>query len=269
MTFTVLGATGFVGGYLTRRLRTDGQEVFAPSRGDDTIFARPLGHTIYCIGLTADFRSRPFATVEAHVTLLARILEQADFDSLTYISSTRVYLGGDLGREDATLMVSSLDLSGLYNLTKLTGESICFHSGRANVKVVRLSNVIGDDTNSPNFVFDIARDALRGHVQLATDPSSAKDYIAIDDVAELLPRIAVEGRERLYNLAAGVKIRHREWLLRLQELTGCTFGVAGGAPVSDFPDIDVSRIRDEFDYVPSAVLDYLPDILAKLRAETR
>lgn len=265
--FTVLGASGFVGSRLVASLSAGGIEVFAPHRHDTSFYTRPLGHVLYCIGLTADFRSRPFETVDAHVCVLNRLLRTGDFVSLTYLSTTRVYIGGADGREESRLSVSSLDPPDLYNLTKLTGESICFNSGRDGVRVARLSNVVGDDTRSANFIFDIGRDALRGHVKLMTHRESAKDYIAIDDVVDLLPLIATQGRERLYNLAAGVKVSHGEWLDRLMSLTGCTVEVAPGAPIVGFPDIDVSRISTEFAYRPRPVLDDLPGILSKLKTE--
>jgi len=79
MKFTVLGAGGFIGSHLLAHLRQAGHDCFAPARGDATLFAEELGHVIYCIGLTADFRSRPFDTVRAHVCLLADVLEKAPF----------------------------------------------------------------------------------------------------------------------------------------------------------------------------------------------
>ena len=48
---------------------------------------------IYAIGVTADFRTRPFETMEAHVSVLCEILRDARLDSLTYLSSTRLYGG--------------------------------------------------------------------------------------------------------------------------------------------------------------------------------
>jgi nucleoside-diphosphate-sugar epimerase len=266
MRFTVLGSSGFVGGHLAATLLREGHDVLKPGRADLGSLSGPLGHVIYTIGLTADFRTRPFDTVDAHVALLNALLRDADFESFTYTSSTRVYIGGIEGLETSRVSVSSLDPSDLYNLTKLTGESICFHCGRPNVRAVRLSNVIGTDTASSNFVFDIARDALRGHVQLKTDPASAKDYIGIDDVSALLTKIAVSGREKLYNLASGRKTMHREWLEALARMTGCTYAADAGAPVVGFPDVDIGRIQNEFGFEPRDVIAYLPAILTALKS---
>lgn len=269
MKFTVLGSTGLVGSNLVRKLNALGHKVFAPARSDVSVFEQPLGHAIYCIGLTADFRSRPFDTVRAHVSVLADLLERSSFDSFLYLSSTRVYSGAEYGNERVSINVNVEDPSDLYNLSKLMGESLCLNCGKDNVRAVRLSNVIGYASASANFVFDIASDALRGHIRLRSHPSSAKDYVAIDDVVDLLPKIATVGADRLYNLASGVKLSHRELVERLVELTGCTWDCVENAPILGFPDIDTSRTREQFAFAPRSVLDYLPGILSKLKQENR
>jgi nucleoside-diphosphate-sugar epimerase len=267
MTFTVLGASGFVGSHLVSSLKAAGQSVIAPQRDESDFLTQDLGHVFYCIGLTADFRSRPFATIEAHVSVLNKFLQTARFQSLTYLSTTRVYMGGEHGLEAGPVMVQPQNPSDLYNISKLAGESICFSSGRENVRAVRLSNVVGLDTSSSNFVFDIARDAIKGHVKLNTNPSSAKDYIGINDVVALLPLIAQNGKEKLYNVASGRQIAHKEWLDQLVSLTGCTYEAQAGGTLVQFPDVNIELIKNEFGYSPENVMKYLPAILDMLRKQ--
>jgi nucleoside-diphosphate-sugar epimerase len=253
--FTILGATGTIGSRLVADLRIAGQEVFAPARRDSSLYRRRLGHVIYAIGITADFRTKPLETIEAHVCVLRNLLQHADFESLTYLSSTRVYGTGQSGREDAVLGVDPNNPSDLYNLSKLTGESLCLHCGRANVRAVRLSNVVGgDDAGSENFVPALMREAKTGYILLKTALESAKDYIHIDDVIAMLPRVATSGRRRLYNLGAGRKISHREWTYWLAAQTGCRIDVMPNAPIVDFPAIDITRLREEFGFRPRDVL---------------
>lgn len=267
MKFTVLGASGVIGRRATAHLRATGHDVETPPRGDATLFSRPLGHVIYAIGLTADFRCRPFDTVEAHVCLLHDVLQRASFESLLYLSSTRVYARADNGREDAVLPVQPQDPSDLYNLSKLLGESLCLSCGRANVRVARLSNVVGgEDENSDNFVPTLVREARAGRIVLQTSPDSAKDYIHIDDVAELLPRIAASGRHRIYNVASGVTTQHAEWVAQLVKLTGCVVEVAPQAPRVDFVLIEVDHIQTEFGFTPRPVLPVLAQALQPLRS---
>jgi nucleoside-diphosphate-sugar epimerase len=265
MNFTVFGARGFVGRHLSDYLRRQGHSVFEPARDGEEWATRPLGHAIYCIGLTADFRTRPFATVDAHVSLLNNVLERAQFDSLLYLSSTRVYSESSAGKEDEPVSVLSLNSSDLYNLTKLTGESICFSCGRDNVRAARLSNVVGEDTGSSNFLYDIAREALAGEIKLQTALASSKDYIGIDDVVEMLPLITQNGKEKLYNLASGIKVSHGELANRLQQITGCEITVMDGAKTITFADVNIHRLASEFGFTPRPILGYLPDIIEQLK----
>lgn len=262
MSWTVLGASGVIGRRMVAFLQQIGHTVYTPERGDLGVWTRPLGHVIYAIGLTADFRQRPFETVQAHVSLLAELLQRADFDSLLYLSSTRVYGRATSGNEDAPLTVLAQDPSDLYNLSKLMGESLCLHGGRSGVRIARLSNVVGgDDADSDNFVPSLLRAAQSGHIELKTAEESTKDYIHIDDVVELLQRIAVGGQHRVYNVASGQQLRHANWTRRLADLTGCSVGTAPGAALQQFVPIDTTRIRTEFGYMPRpalSVLDSLP-----------
>src|SRR5579884_2277402 len=114
MNATVIGAQGFIGSHLVSYLGEIGAAVFAPRKGDPAILSEPLGHVFYCAGLTADFRQKPFETIRAHVAYLLDVLQRAHYESLLYLSSTRVYPGATAGREDETLRVNPCDPSDLY-----------------------------------------------------------------------------------------------------------------------------------------------------------
>ncbi len=265
MKFTVLGARGFIGRNLVVHLVALGHEVFAPDRNDISIFDRPLGHVIYCIGLTADFRRLPFKTVHAHVSFLADVLERAEFESLLYLSSTRVYSRTADTRETALLSSNPGDASDLFNLSKLLGESLCLHSMRSGTRVARLSNVVGFDPESENFLPTLIREALSGRILLLTDPASTKDYIAMSDVLRVLPQIATEGQERIYNVASGSNIKNSELSKRLSDLTACTIDVMEFAPLITFAPISVDRLIQEFMFIPTDPLESLPQILDTFR----
>lgn len=263
--FTVLGASGFIGSALAAALRANGYSVYTPQRGDPAVFEADLGHVIYCIGMTADFRSKPFETVDAHVAVLADVLRRAHFESLLYLSSTRVYANAARAEEQACLQVDPADPSDLYNLTKLTGESLCRTCGKPGVRVARLSNVVGADPDSENFLSALIREALGGRVELRSDPDSSKDYILLDDVVALLPAIAAGGKHWLYNVASGRSLRHAELVARLAALTGCEVAVRPAAPRVDFPVIDTARIRDEFYFSAGSVVDSLARLVEQAR----
>jgi nucleoside-diphosphate-sugar epimerase len=267
MKFTVFGASGFIGAYLVDHLRSLGHEVDAVTRSTFFDQRGSLGHCIYAIGLTADFRTRPFDTIEAHVSVASNLLRDSDFDSFLYLSSTRVYANSSEAAEETLLSARPSNPSDLYNLSKLTGESICLSSGRRNVRIARLSNVIGpDEAESDTFVGELCREAKRGHIQLRSDPASTKDYIWIGDVADLLTRIAIGGKQTIYNVASGIDLAHQDWVSGIAAITGCSVAVDANAPVIGFPPIATGRIVEEFGFVPSSPLDFLPTILDRQAA---
>jgi nucleoside-diphosphate-sugar epimerase len=262
---TVLGAQGFIGRRLAAELRLRGMPHRALGRMD-AIPRTGLGDVVYCIGLTADFRSRPLDAVEAHACRLREILRESELDSLTYLSSTRLYRRAQgPAREDDPVAVSPLEADEIYDISKLMGESLtlsCAPKGR----VVRLSNVYGDDLDSPNFLGAIVRDAVTtGRVLLETSRESAKDYVAVGGVVNALVEVVTRGTRAVYNVASGVNVSNGELADGLVRLTGCTVDVRRGAPTIVHPRINVSRMQGELGFAPSRVLDDLEGLVASFR----
>jgi nucleoside-diphosphate-sugar epimerase len=262
--FTVLGAGGFIGRHLAAHLRGEGHDVLALGR-NDTVPDDPLGHVVYCIGLTGDFRGRPFDTAQAHVTRLSAILERAHFESLLYLSSTRVYARASTTCEAAAIPTVPADPSDFYNLSKLMGEALCLACPGKPARIVRLSNVVGFDRQPANFLSALIVDALRGRIELHSAPASEKDYIAIADVVQMLPRIATQGRAQIYNLATGRNVPTSDITARLQALTGCAVTVRPEAPVRRFPAIRVDRLLEEFGFAPRDAFAALPELVEAYR----
>ena len=258
--FTVLGAGGFIGGALCNFLHAEGHEVLAPDRDAD-LPPRP-GHVIYAIGLTADFRSRPFDTAEAHLGRLTDLLRQGGFDSFLYLSSTRVYQGAASTAETATLQARPLDPGHLYNLTKLAGEALVLHCGLPGTRVVRLSNIVGPgEAGRDTFIGALAREAATGTIRLQSHPASAKDYLWIGDVLPLLAAISLYGRERVYNLASGQQLRNDDWTGPIATATAARLETDLAAPNAGFPAIDISRLSAEFGAPPGDPRAHLAAIL--------
>lgn len=258
--FTVFGARGFIGSALVHQLRRTGHAV-RTAEPDGDWRRHPLGHVIYAVGLTADFRKRPLAVGEAHVGLCSRILTEAGFDSFLYLSSARVYQSSSMGREDAAFIVDPRVPDQVYDLSKLAGESLCLNSRRQGVRVARLSNVVGPGDRSDNFLASVIRDAIDGHVTLHTHPESTKDYVLLDDVVRILPEIALRGTRSVYNVASGVQVSHRDLLARLVERTGCTWDVSATARRMDAAPVDITRLREEFRFRPTPVLERIDGLV--------
>ena len=264
---TVLGSSGFIGSHLVKRIRDLGIQCLAPAR-EESLAGRQLGSLIYAIGVTADFRTKPFETVQAHVCKFREVLQSCKFDSVLYLSSTRLYHGrAGVAREDDPITTSPLNPDHLYNISKLMGESIALASG-VNVRVVRLSNVYGEDFKSDNFLTSVIRDAvIEGKVALQTSADSAKDYVSLKDVVEVLINIAKSGRERIYNVASGSNVSNHEITEKIRLLTGCEVEIPPSAPKHAFPLINVDRVAHEFGFKPSRMLDDLDHLVELYKAQ--
>lgn len=257
---TVLGGSGYIGSHLVSHLRRQGWDCRVPARGDESYLAHDLGVVFYCVGLTADFRTRPLETVEAHVGLLQRVLLQGRFERLVYLSSTRVYMGAADTAEDQVLSAQPGNADDLYKLSKLMGESLALHSGRPCV-VARLSNVVGGANGNPDsFLYSLLHDARKGHIILRSDPRTAKDYVHIAAVVQLLQRLSQGSLDRIYNVASGVQLTHGQWLTCIKAKTNCTVTtVADAASVLNLP-IQTKRIIAEFGFTSPTEDDLLSSV---------
>ncbi|WP_346948352.1 NAD(P)-dependent oxidoreductase [Dyella sp.] len=265
MKFTVIGAGGFVGGALVEALRSNGAVVDAPARGQE-LTGTAMGHVIFAAGVTADFRTRPFDAVEANTALPSAMLRDGRFDSFLYLSSARIYRNASDGTESADITVNPNDPEQLYDLTKLAGEAVCLASGRPGVRVARLSNVVGNNFNANTFIGQIIKDACtKGHVALRSSLDSSKDYVLLEDVVALLPRIAVAGTSFCYNVASGVNLTHQAVLAEVLRASGAGSSVLESAPLSISTPVDIARIAAEFSFKPSPVLPAIGGLVNEYR----
>jgi dTDP-D-glucose 4,6-dehydratase len=130
--------------------------------------------------------------------------------------------------------------------------------------------VYGRDFLSQNFLTSVIKEAVeQKRVLLRTSMASEKDYINIQDVIELLPRIALSGRQRIYNLASGVNTSNAELLQIIERVTGCEVEVEADAPVISFPGISIDRITEEFDFTPSLIQASLADLVGDYQQQAK
>jgi len=271
MKFTVFGATGFIGSHLCRHLRGQGHEVYTPARVDEAALDRPLGHTVYCIGKTANYRDDAGATVEAHVGLFARILGAARFDSLLYLSSTRLYdsCAGECG-EDRALMLNPGEPRHLFDLSKALGEALCHASGRREVRIARLASVYSDALESANFLHGLVKSALRGKtVKVGAPANAARDYIHCDDVCRVLEAIALRGMRPVYNVASGENVTNERLFALLSELCGVTIEGEPPDPGLSFPAIRIAAIAEDFGIRPESLESRLRRMIPAAPARRR
>jgi nucleoside-diphosphate-sugar epimerase len=247
-------------------LERQGRRVFAYTRQNWPAPGADLGHVIYCVGMTADFRSRPFDTVDAHVGQARTVLASTRCRSFLYTSSTRIYRGATGTAEETPLSMAPTDPDRLYDLTKLAGECLTLAQPKATFRVARIANLYGPGQRSQNFLSAILGEAARtGQLTLRQGLNSTKDYIAVADVAKALVGIALQGRHRIYNVSSGQATRHGAIASLLSDRFGIPVTVADGATDDLQPAIDNTRLTDEFGVVPASVLDDIPGLLDERR----
>jgi nucleoside-diphosphate-sugar epimerase len=268
--FTILGASGFVGGQLASRLSAKGHEVLRPSRGElKSLSGYNLGHVFYCLG-TDNTKADPYEGLKSHVGYLAELLRSSAFSSLTYLSSTRLYLGARCSREDSDLSILQDDDNGIFNAMKIAAEQLCLSDKNPTIRAVRLSTVIGFAPRGISLLPTLIRDALSGgKMRLTISPQSSRDYVAIDDVLDLLPRIALEGKWRCYNLASGLNIPLGEIVAVIERELSSVGEWQPNAPTVVYPIINTDRISSEFSFTPRSSLEALVSACSDFRVHFR
>lgn len=252
--FTILGADGFVGTRLVRHLESRGHAVAAPAR--NAPWPRGgMGHAVYCIGLTADYLQRPLDTVEAHVSLFARLLREADFASAVYLSSTRLYDSSAAvsANENDDLVLNPNNARHLYDFSKALGETMCLTCGRDGVRAARLSCVYSDDLAADTFLHGLLRNARPGRrIEVNTHLESARDYVHIDDVCAAIAEISLRGRRPIYNVASGENVSNRALFRLIERTTGCRIAVTAppGRNAEYAPRVDIGALAEDFGMAP-------------------
>jgi len=262
--FTVVGGSGFIGSNFIALLKKRGFNYYSPQKGDKSIFEKDLGHVIYCAGLTADFRHKPYETVDAHVSLLNKYLQYSKFNSFLYLSSTRIYSHAETANENSIIPVRPGNPEDIFNISKLLGESLCLNCKKPSVKIARISNVIGEDIKSDNFIFSILRDAIeKKHIVLQTTLDSSKDYISIDNVVKLLFEIATNGTEFIYNVASGENTTNSSIVDLIMRATSATLSTQTNPKKIIFPEIDINKIKNEFGFKPDPIKEIIFNLIDK------
>lgn len=262
----IIGGDGFIGRHLRTRLITSGWECNVPDRNTPPADLKLTGHVFYCAGLTADYISRPFDTIEAHVSLLSKILEKDSFESLVYLSSTRLYdsFSGDIATEESSLQLNPLNPRHIYDLSKALGESLCSLTGKGRARVARLSCVYNDHTDSEGFLPGLLQQLIQNKprtLEVDSSLSFARDYINLQDVLDALISIAMYGSECIYNVAGGENITNEALFSCLSQESGCKIIALNQDTSPSPPKISIRRMQETFNWQPMSVLKRITAII--------
>lgn len=239
MTVILFGATGFVGRNLARRFARDGREVVAVSRSGATVpeAARSVGMA----DLDEDIGPLPADAVVCHVAaqrydagrfgMAQSDILTANVDLTTEVfafcarqgvkevrmaSSVAVYPAGLAVMDDADpvdLNAAPYPNEAMYAWSKRWGEVVAgLYAEKYGVSTVafRLSNPYGPfDSTDPAAAHVLPAFVIRAlqpgdAFPLKGDPYVERDFIYVDDVAEVFSRsLDWRGRSERYNLCRG------------------------------------------------------------------
>jgi nucleoside-diphosphate-sugar epimerase len=265
MRITILGSSGFIGTKLRSYLLYKNCEVLTPTVDEILKNGNDHGVIFYCIGLTSDFRDRPFATTEAHVEILRKILEQVKFKKLIYLSSTRLYQGSKTTKEEDPILIKPSEIDSIYNISKALGESLCLNTHNKVTCIARLSNVVGYGQNADTFLGQLLESAKNGKVHFGSGPDAAKDYISINVVTDILYKIALSNSYNSYNLASGINYKNSDIAQILRSNYDCEIIFPQNPKYENTQVIDVSRIKNEFNFRSGPIEDIFRDVIANAR----
>ena len=212
----ILGSRGWIGSNLVNYFIKLGFKVKQVHRDNINSWLKdksPKDLVIYAIGITGDFRNNPYKTYESNAGLISKILEiQGELiKKLLYLSSSRIYINNLSTYENDFIKCKSDNPSDIYNISKLMGESIVLSKLNPNYKVARLSNVVGAYQPKETFIGQLISECrIKGFAKILQSPLSEKDYISMDDIVFFIHQIAFNGKFRIYNVASGSNITHKE-----------------------------------------------------------
>jgi len=110
-----------------------------------------------------------------------------------------------------------------------------------------------------------ARSAGVAGVEVSSSPYFSRDYVHLDDVVDALIRIAVSGRQSVYNVASGVNVSNADLFDYLARRWGCKVQPLLQTVPSSAPQVDVERLCSELHWRPRSLFDALDDVLESCR----
>ena len=249
--FTIFGH-GFVGTNISIFLKKKKCKLFLPPKGKYK-FKKNLHNVIYCIG-NQNWLKDPKVTYDANLGLVPEIIFNNKFDSFTLLSTTRLYLGNSEGKtsENDPININSNNKKFLYNSLKLAAENLCLSLNNKNIKVVRMSNLFGDNfTNQAYLLPTWIRNSIKyKKIDIYISKNSTKDFIYVNDAFDVLLKIIKRGKHRLYNVASGKNIKLFKILEEIKKITNCKINYTYNSNVVKEPKINIKRIIKEFNFKP-------------------
>jgi UDP-glucose 4-epimerase len=239
--YLVLGATGFLGRALVDRLRLIPESVVCPlgsreidlsTANADELLARHLSpETTLIVSTRVRPDPDPINAFQREIKLtlsIARALIIAPVRHCVYFSSSAIY--GDRVTNSAITEATLAAPTNWYGIAKLTAENIlaqvCDRS-RLPLLLLRPCMVYGPGDRSLaygplRFLHSLLQEKRVG---IYGDGSDRRDYLLVDDLAEIAGRLIARECTGIYNLASGLSPSITELVDLLRGIVAVPFEV--------------------------------------------
>ena len=239
-------------------------ELIDPS--DPDWISKIKGHLIYCVGATGRFLDDPIKTFEANTKLLADALVSQNYESLTYLSSTRLYHSCASTSENTKIIVNSESPDDLYTITKLAGESLCTTLAPRSSRILRLSNVVSASLQCSQFHAQLINAALtKKHIKIQSTLDSEKDYIYLDDVVTAILNLISIEQTGIINVGSGMNSTNAELINWIEKELGLIYSIDKLATTRQLAPIDIQKVRSMINFRPTQLCDFFPKILNSIK----
>lgn len=213
---------------------------------------RFLYNVIVAAGVTGDYANRQSDCVEAHASLIERLVRDSELESLTLLSSTRVYANNHDTDEKTMILLNSTSQDDFYSLSKMLGECIALNNSKFPVKVLRVSNVVSNPPTPKTFLGSLVRDIrLSKTFQFRTSKESARDFICMQDFLSLSAQVILGSHTGVFNVASGFNVTNARIATLLQSKFGVTCSYRSGAPSRAFAPVVIRKVRELFGFEPT------------------
>lgn len=237
--------------------------------------ARPVAIVhLAALHFIPECEAEPRRTVETNIDGLVNVLDAADrvgAEFVLFASTADVYTSSaePLAEGDPTRP------STVYGATKLFGERLVAEWARHRLgrraTNLRIFNVYGPADRNPHVIPDILKGMQRGGEIRVGNTEARRDFIHVDDLAELLCRVlASADPPALVNAGTGLTTSVAELLGILQKLVDCPFAWSSDPAKVRQADrlclrADTARLRSAFPgFDPRDIETGLGDVLTAL-----
>lgn len=270
----VIGAAGFVGGAVHKRLRAEGVDVLALGRADVDLLAADAterlagllkpGDAVVAAAARAPCKNLDMLIENMTVTraMLGAITTVA-VAHVVNVSSDAVY-----GDEPVPLTEQAPTAPGSLHGAMHLAREIAFRELKVPLAIVRPTLIYGEadphNGYGPNRFRRLA--AADQPITLFGEGEERRDHVHVGDVAEVIARIVLHRSTGTLNIASGVVHSFRaiaDWAAGKNAVSVVTTPRVGEMPHKGYRPFDIAALRSAF---PDLQLTALPQWMAQAHA---